>query len=59
MQAASFLREHPDASPGTLARGLGGSLSLAPQEAGAEAENAVIPRIHDGFFYALFVKGAE
>ncbi|MFU0842051.1 MAG: 16S rRNA (cytosine(967)-C(5))-methyltransferase [Burkholderia sp.] len=55
-QIASFLKETPDAALSALAPGLGGSLTLLPEDKPEYRPGTLIPSVHDGFFYALLEK---
>lgn len=54
-QVSEFLRRHKDAHEKNLASGLPPSLTLLPRDLPAEPSDG-LPRVHDGFFYALLIK---
>ena len=55
-QIAEFLKRHKDAHGKSLGFGLPASLTLLPTDTLKERPDG-LPRITDGFFYALLVKG--
>ena len=54
-QVDDFLRRHKDAHEKNLASGLPPSLTLLPRDLPTETSDG-LPRVHDGFFYALLIK---
>lgn len=55
-QIAEFLKRHKDAHEKSLGPGLAPSITILPADALQERPDG-LPRITDGFFYALLVKG--
>lgn len=55
-QIAEFLKRHKDAHEAPLGSGLASSITLLPADSMQERADG-LPRITDGFFYALLVKG--
>lgn len=56
-QIAEFLKRHKDAREKPLGSGLSSSITLLPADVAQERPDG-LPRITDGFFYALLVKGS-